>query len=246
MTAPIALNGTVAGVTISDVSVHFRLVDLNHNPTLEGANHPMFMFEEAFWHSGYGHDRIEANAIGLCMNRMGQVGNEIDDTLEGFAQYSGPTKGGWKSCYMRNTVLPQLLQACPIEWQTVITPTTIYSDNVGVANGGPPKEISATQDTLYLMSVCEVFGADYVQLDSSGEVMKLSANPDEAKYQTQIKYFANGHIRYCTYMSSSMRIEYTLRSVYGLCFWRCVATSGSLTTAYSAYPNYGVRPVFKI
>lgn len=236
LTSPIPFQGTCAGSNV-DTSLHFLLVDMNHNPNVEGEGHPMFLFNEAFCDSTYGNI-IPADGHGLCMNRKGQIGDVIDNSLDVNAKAHGPTKGGWQSCYMRNTVLPELFQCLPVGWQSIIVTSTIYTDNVGNNSGNASGNVTATQDQLYLLSEKEV----------TGEI--AYGNTGEALYQTQVRCFLNGGNCMYAYKNddSTVFANWHLRSPNraSTYFFRGKEQAKDTIMNFLAASSWGVRAAFKI
>lgn len=234
------LNGTVANRTVN-TTVQFRLVDISHNTTYEGnSGRPLFIFNEVFADGGYYEETkvyVEANSYGTCMNRKGQVGNTIDSSLTNNAKLYGPNKGGWASSYMRNTIIPQLLQCIPSAWRDNITSSTIYTDNTGNESAAA-SAVTSTSDKLYLPSEYELYGACRF------------ANPSENTKQTQIKYFTNGSDSFQVNMvgiTTIYTLWYFLRSpVFDNTKSYCLAYQRAFPTSGDAAKALGVRPLFRI
>ena len=68
---------------------------------------------------------------------------------------------GWKNSYMRQTLMPQFLNLLPDEWQSVITETKKYTDNVGGGSGSIQENITSTNDKVFLLSEFEIFSTTY-------------------------------------------------------------------------------------
>lgn len=83
----------------------------------------------------------------------------------------GTNSGGWKSSYMRASVIPSFKQALSSDLRSVLKNVTIYSDNHG---GGPDNAsyVTATTDDVYLAAEFEIYGS------------KRYANSAEQNYQT--------------------------------------------------------------
>jgi len=81
--------------------------------------------------------------------------------------------GGWKSSYMRQTIIPSVLANFPQEWQNIIA-TTLKKTSAGSQSSG----IVQTEDKLWLPSEIEVFGARSYSFD--GEGVQYPLFPDAA------------------------------------------------------------------
>lgn len=129
-----------------------------------------------------------------------QIGKSIDENIE--ISFYGPTYnsvqegayfvlnqtatnlGGWKDSHARNIVMPIFLSIFPQEWQDVIIPWKIYTDNIG-GTGDSISSITETEDKLFLPSESEVF----YPVDCT------RANTNEKNFCKQYAYYENGNSR---------------------------------------------------
>ena len=83
----------------------------------------------------------------------------------------GTNVGGWKSSYMRTSIIPSFKQALSSDLRSVLKTVTIYSDNTG---GGQDDSsyVTSTTDDIYLAAEFEIFGS------------RVMANSAEKNYQT--------------------------------------------------------------
>lgn len=153
-TKTITLNGTVSNVTFENLSIQVFIIGFNHNAITEGNNRIHFQ-------------------IGKISNKLVAL-KPGDYTLtvgSNFVMNKTLTNnGGWKSSYMRNTVLGNnstpiapasgsFLAVLPADLRSVIKSVVKHTDNIGESTTDNPNNITATTDYLFLLSEFEVFGS---------------------------------------------------------------------------------------
>lgn len=86
---------------------------------------------------------------------------------------------GWNDCYFRNTTVPQLIQTLPSDLQSVIKTVKKESliDNTST-------DYQESDDTLFLLSVAEITGADYI---TNNNFSVGSAEGEQYEYWKTIK-----------------------------------------------------------
>lgn len=229
------LNGTIGDLTLEDYLARFRIMDFYDS-------RPIFMLWEneagqpiCLVPSNYASTYVEANATGICMNRKGQIGNTVDSSLDTNAKTYGPNKGGWEPCYDRLAAMPQAKLLLPEEWQALIIPTTIWTDNVGNATNAA-SSITSTTDYCFLPDECELFGTNTYGNQYCNQKQKqwayskagnsLKANRHDQP-TTAANWFGRGPCR--SYTSSFCGVD----------------TNGTASTLSAAY-TYGLRFCFRI
>lgn len=147
----------------------------------------------------------------------------------------GINTGGWKSSYMRTSIIPSFKQALSSDLRSVLKTVIIYSDNTGGFQDNS-SNVTSTTDDIYLAAEFEVFGS------------KTNANSVEQNYQTQFTYYKNGNgkAKY-KYSDLSRRAGWWERSPFipskdSFCY---VYFDGSATGS-SASNSFGFAPVFKV
>lgn len=134
-TKMITVNGSIAGGTFNG-SYGVFIASFSHNPTVEGSG--------ILFHS-FKNNLMEKKDIALFSNFHMNT--------------SGITNGGWRDCYMRNTIIPQFESAIPSELKNVVKTSTIYSHNyTGGSQNNKASYVTTTQDKFYLLAEFEVFG----------------------------------------------------------------------------------------
>ena len=223
---PIAINGKVGALTING-TYYAIILGFDHNSSVEGGNSIHFQIGKdasgkdiAFVDSNYGSS---GSSAGFRMNT------------------SNTNSGGWNGSYMRKTICPAFLNALPADWRNVIVACTKYSDNTG-GGSNTASYVTATQDKIWLLAECEVFGSDY------GYGGKGYANDAEKNYQKQYDYYKNGNskVRY-KHNANTAACAWWLRSVYARYtnIFCGVGTDGS-ANGNSAYWSFGFAPGFKV
>lgn len=236
MTELVPLNGTMGGTTFNNYKVRFRIMDMGED------GHPIFMLWEneagvpiCLVPTNYGSTYVEANATGICMNRKGQIGNTIDSTLDTNAKNYGPNKKGWSGSYCKNTLMAQFKNLLPTEWQNIIIPTTVWTDNVGNATNAA-SSITSTTDYCFLPDEYELFGTNTYGNQYCNQKQKQWAFP---KAGNSLKAFRHDAT---TTAASWFERGPDRSATSSFCG---VLTGGTANTFYAAYA-YGLRPAFRI
>lgn len=163
--------------------------------------------------------------------------------------------GGWKSSYMRYTVLGStntqngdatattatspkentLMSCFPSDLRAVMRPMYIYSDNTG-GTSNTASYVTGTLDYLPLLAEFEVFGT------------RTKANSAEQNYQTQYQYYKDGNSKVKhRHSSTSSTVPWWERSIattYASSF--CMVTSGGTSGSQAANYSYSLAPMFKV
>lgn len=229
-TVPITLNGTVGALTFSNETYCAFIIGFDHNSTIEGKNSIHFQF-------GKTNDGTDIAFVDAGYNEYYD-----DDPNARFVMNTNTNPGGWEGSYMRNTICPAFLAALPQEWQNVIVACTKYSDNYGRGNN-TASYVTATQDKIWLLAECEVFGDDYGYSGSG------YSNDAEKNYQKQYDYYRNGNSRKkYKHNATGTTCFWWLRSVrVGVSGNFCrVSTGGSSTAGGRANWSIGFAPGFMV
>ena len=157
-TVAIVFNGTINGSTVttfSNETYYAFILGFDHNSSKEGTKRIHFQLYK------------DSTGKDLCV-----YGVQMNST--------NTNAGGWASCEMRTSRMPEVLATFPSAWQNVISNTTKYTDNTG---GGvdDASYVTATTDKCFLLSEFEVHG------------VRTYANSYEQNYQQQYTYYANGN-----------------------------------------------------
>ena len=222
---PIAVNGTVGSLAING-TYYAIILGFNHNSSIEGGNSIHFQF---------GKD-ASGKDIAFVDGQYNNSGSSAAFRMN----TSNTNSGGWESSYMRKTICPAFLAALPTDWQNVIVACTKYSDNRG-GGSNTASYVTATQDKIWLLAECEVFGDGYGYSGSG------YANDAEKNYQKQYDYYKNGNskVKY-KHNATGTACLWWLRSVrarYGDDFCSVYADGGA--NYYYAYWSLGFAPGFK-
>ena len=153
-TKTITLNGTVVNATYNNVKLQVFIIGFNHNSSKEGSNRIHFQI-----------GKFNSDVVSLFpANELGEKnGFRMNTTIT--------NEGGWKSSYMRNTVLGNnstpispttnsLLAALPLELRSAMKSVAKYTNNVGNILAGTENlnNITASTDYLFLLSLFEYTG----------------------------------------------------------------------------------------
>lgn len=223
---PIAVNGTVGSLAING-TYYAIILGFNHNSSIEGGNSIHFQF---------GKD-ASGKDIAFVDGQYNNSGSSAAFRMN----TSNTNSGGWESSYMRKTICPAFLAALPTDWQNVIVACTKYSDNRG-GGSNTASYVTATQDKIWLLAECEVFGDGYGYSGSG------YANDAEKNYQKQYDYYKNGNskVKY-KHNATGTACLWWLRSVNaGSSGHFCgVYTDGSARYYYASWSS-GFAPGFKV
>lgn len=239
----ITLNGTVGTKTYNNYQPWVYILGFNHNASIEGTNRIHF-----------GCFRSEPTGNNIALTDADY--NTSPGTLTAFSMNSTNTNtGGWEDSSMRHNILGSdaslvanapagtLLYILPDDLKVVMKPCIKYTDNIGGTNSQMIKNVTTTEEWLWLPSEYEVFG----------EINQ--ANVGEAIVQEQYQYYKSGGttVKYQQSNPENTSI-YCLRSpdmegysgiMYGAIGTQfCVASASGMSSAFPAYRSLGVAPAF--
>ena len=188
-TKQVTINGKLSdGLTLNNYSTWVYIIGFDHNKNIEGTGIAFGCFKTAqtggvsiaFIDSGYGTDYSTWQYFNMNNSRS--------------------NSGGWKSSLMRTTTIPIVKNTLPSDLQSVLKSTIIYTDNAG-GGSSVAKNVTATNDELYLLSEFEIFG------------VRTYANSYEQNYQQQYSYYSAGNskIKY-KYNATSEAVDWYGRS----------------------------------
>ena len=247
-TKAITLNGTAGSLSLSNFSTYVYILDFNHdksssNGTADGITFGTFKTALS--------DGIDVALRDAYYNSA--VGSSTT-AFKFYAAYSN--SGGWKSSYMRYTILGStntansnatlttatspvsntLMSCLPSDLRTVMRPMYIYSDNTG-GGSNTASYVTGTLDYLPLLGECEVFG------EKGG-----NANSAEQNYQIQYQYYKSGNSKIKrSYNSTTTQVVWWLRSssiVNNKTF--CSVGSDGNTAVSRTDGSETVAPMFKV
>lgn len=169
-----SVNGSVATLNING-NYGFFIIDFDHNKEIEGTGISFMGFKNDI-----------TDGIDLCLVSSN---HNTTTSTEGFimnpksSDSLGTNIRGWKSSYMRNTIMPSFKQCLSSSLRNVLKTSTIYSNNAG-GNVDDPSNVTSTTDDIYLAAEFEIFGS------------RTMANSAEKNYQTQFSYYKKGNPYY--------------------------------------------------
>ena len=135
-TKMITVNGSIADGTFNG-SYGVFIASFSHNPTVEGSGILFHSFKNSLEKK-----KDIALYAAFKMNT------------------SKITSGGWRDCYMRNTIIPQFENAISTDLKNVVKTLIIYSHNyTGGSQNNNASHVTATQDKFYLLAEFEIFGS---------------------------------------------------------------------------------------
>ena len=169
----------------------------------------------------------------MCASNYGQRASGL------IMNQSNITTGGWNGSYMKKTIIHQFKSALPSDLVNNIKTTTIWTHNNTGGNGNnKASNVTATQETVYLLAEFEIFGS------------RSWANLYEKNHQTQYQYYKNGNskIKY-NHTSTSSAVYWWERSAccdnrYADNF--CCVNGGGGAGYDGASFSYGFAPAFKV
>lgn len=218
----ITMNGKVSdGLTLTNYSAWVFIIGFNHNSEREG--------------NGIAFQGFKAtkNGTDVCLIDSGYSSRKTSGTWFSM-KTSDVNTGGWASCKMRENVMPLIKSSFPIDLQTVVKTSTIYTDNTGGASGNVVP--TTTQDDVFLLAEYEIFGR------------RLYATTEEANYLKQYAYYAAGNSKvkysYETLHATAKWWARSPRSMYSNAF--CIVTDDGTATYGIANSSFGVAPCFKV
>lgn len=218
----VKINGTVGGYSY-DTTLYVFITDFAHNTSVEGTGICFQGFKDE-----------SGKDVAMCAS------NYNNQATFGFIMnQSNITTGGWNGSYMKQTIIPQFKSALPSDLVNNIKTTTIWTHNTtGGSNNNSSSNVTATQETIYLLAEFEIFGS------------RGFANQYEQNHQTQYQYYKNGNskVKY-NHTSSSSAVYWWERSVYcdnsGTSTFCFVDNNGSADRDYAS-DSYGFAPAFKL
>lgn len=214
-TKSIVLNGVVGETTFSNVKIDAYILGINHNAEIEGNNRIHFCI-----------GKVNNKTVGLVDSQYDQYPMTSSGYFSINYGTSDTNAGGWKGCYMRNSVMQWIKNVLPTELQNVLKTVAKYTDNTGGGTNNS-SNVTATTETICLEAEFEVYGA------------VTNANISEQSKQQQYDYYKNGNskIRY-KYNSVGDAVMWWDRSPIsddfsdGFC---CVDTEGSASSGATRY-----------
>lgn len=212
-TKTITLNGTVINTTYNNVKLQVFILGFNHNSSKEGSNRIHFQIGRL---NNYDVSLFPSNGIGQNKGCFIMYETSAND-------------GGWKSSYMRNTVLGNnstptspasnsLLAALPLELRSVMKSVTKYTDNVAGRGTNTSENVSASTDYLFLPAEFECVGR------------RWNANVYEQEKQLQYDYYKSGN----SFFKKAIRQDGTFIS-NNQAYW----TRSASSTSDFVYVNIG-------
>ena len=178
-----------------------------------------------------------------------------DDDSDFYMNSSATNSGGWKSSYMRYSILGStntqngnattttatspvsktLMSTFPADLRAVMKPMTIYTDNTG-GGSNTASNVTSTVDYLPLLAELEIFGS------------RTYANSAEQNYQAQYAYYSSGNskVKY-NHSSTGSTVHWWERSpyYYGSGIF-CYVNSGGGANRTPATNSRGVAPAFRV
>lgn len=228
-TKTITINGAVQGFTFSNLSVAVFILGFNHNSSQEGSSRIHFQI-----------GKISNKLVGLCDSSYGNY------VTSGFCMNTSRTNsGGWKSSYMRNTVLGNsgtpssppansLLAALPSDLRAVMKSCKKFANNSG--NGQPATSSTEhfTQDYLFLLSEYEYHGAI------------TYADSLETGYLKQYDYYkaGNSKVHYRHDNTGSAVFAWTRSAYAGNSVSFCRVNTDGTATSNNADSSWALAPGF--
>lgn len=217
-------HGTVGELSLS-ATYYCMIIGINHNSELEGTNTIHFQFGCTALSGG---------------KQIALVDSKYDKRVQDKGYFVmnpsgiGKNSGGWKSCYLREAIIPQFKNAMPLELQSVLKAVNKYTDNTGGGSGSKEANISATNDEIFLLSPYEV------------AAKSSSGNAHEPKYQKQYAWYANGNsaVRY-KHSSTGSKVYWFLRSpCYDESTGFCQIKPDGSTSSSTSNWGRGISPAF--
>lgn len=222
----VTMNGRVSsGLTLSNYTAWVYIIGFNHNAEREGNGIAFQGFKTA-----------QTGGTDICLvdSGYGDIPRHTGEPWFSMNE-SSTNAGGWEASQMRTKIMPLIKAAFPVDLQAVIKTSTIYTDNAGGSPQTLP-ELTATQDDVFLLAECEVFGT------------RPYANNKEANYLKQYAYYAAGNskVKYKHDATASAAAWWERSPVSGSSRTFCVVTNGGNANYRNADYSYGVAPAFKV
>lgn len=225
----VTLSGTW-GYTKFSGTYYCYILGFDHNAAKEGSNRIHFEF---------GFDALSGgNHIAFAESIYGSAAT---DTVKTYMRMntSKTNVGGWKDSTARTDTLNGSVNSfksiLPSDLQSVLKTVTKYTDNVGGGLGNTSASISATTDTIFLLSGYETIGGSSTQLNSA-----------EFSDQVQYDYYKNGNTKLRGKHTSGTETIYVwTRSAHATTNTNFVllhnTKDGNLANI-SAFSSYGMSP----
>lgn len=220
----IIINGQVGNTTFFNLFIDAYILGINHNAGVEGNNRIHFCI-----------GKVNNKTVGLVDSQYDQYPMTSSGYFSMSYGNSDTNRGGWKGCYMRNSVMQWIKNALPTDLQNVLKTVTKYTDNTG-GGSNESSSVTATTETICLEAEFEVQG------------VRTYANSYEQNKQKQYDYYKNGNskIRY-KYNDTDIVVWWWSRNPYsapsGL--FCGVGAVGSAAVGSSRYCN-AVAPCFYV
>ena len=215
----VTMNGKVSdGLTLTNYSAWVFIIGFNHNAEREG--------------NGIAFQGFKAtkNGTPVCLADSGYDAFKTSGTW--FNMNNSKTNaGGWQASRMRNNIMPLIKAAFPADLQAVIKPSTIFTapDAGNIA-------LTATEDDVFLLAECEVFGT------------RTYASRQEPNYLKQYAYYSAGNskvmYRHNSTSATAFWWERSPHSGGSVSFCRVAANGNAVFN--NAYDSRGVSPAFKV
>ena len=227
----VTLSGTW-GYTAFSGDYYCYILGFDHNAAKEGSNRIHFEF---------GFDALSGgNHIAFAESIYSQIANNTVKTYMRM-NTSKTNVGGWKDSTARTDTLNgssnSFKTILPSDLQNVLKTVTKYTDNVGGGLGNTAGSVSATTDTIFLLSGYESIGS------TSGQI-----NSAEFSNQVQYDYYKNGNSKLRgKHTSASTKIYVWTRSPHATSSTNFVILHNSTDGAVannSASVSYGMSPAF--
>lgn len=197
---------------------------------------------------GFNHDYIadDSGAVKAGMT----VGMESVLDKEEPMNNTTPSVLSWKDCDFRNNTIPKLMERLPNDLKSVIKTVEKTSLN----NSSDTKTYITTKDNLFLLSVAEITGTDYINNNAS-----LNVGADEGTQYEYWKTIKNGtiaedrqkknYVAYDTTIDDYMPVSWGTRSIdkdtgYGLGFYE-INRDGYISSSLSTN-KFGISYAFGI
>lgn len=172
-TKEITLNGSIGVLTLGNYSVYAYIIGIDHNAELEGANRIHFMIGKTAQEGG--------TDIAFCDDY-----GEFEEGLWRFNHKAESTNSnGWSGSHIRSTICENMKSAMPEELQSVLKTVQKYTQN---NLGSGAMQVTATNDTLFLLSECEVTGETAHSVKKEGEMQAQYAYYEAGNSKLKYKH----------------------------------------------------------
>ena len=207
----VTLNGTVRARTLSNYKWYAYILGFNHNQAKEGtAIHFQFGFNAL---SGGVHT---AMTDWTSTNAYGDYGDKVLFNMNKAS--SGTNSGGWNSCTMRSTTIPEFIQCLPAALQSALKAITKYTDNTGNSSN-VAGNVTTTSDKVFLLAEYEVHGA--------------------RSYANQYEYTDSKQAQYAYYSAGNSKVMYNDQVTGTAVYWWCRSAYCNDSTYFCNVNYYG-------